>query len=138
MDFYKVISSGHPGTEQAALKVAHSLGYKIGGTLHRPMKNVDNSDATLVFRSKRSLNVDKVIGYCIKRQWISILVEGTCTEEFGYRPVLVLDRLTADEVDLVRSFIIANKVRVLNVTGHQSLAFGESVERFLLKTLSFD
>ena len=32
----------------------------------------------------------------------------------------------------------ANKVRVLNVTGHQSLGYGESVERFLLKTLSFD
>ena len=83
----KIISGGQTGADIAGLKAAAALGYQTGGTSHRQVgygltvmkgrgvlvrrskKNVDDSDATVAFRTKSSPGTDKTIGYCATGVW---------------------------------------------------------------------
>ncbi len=98
------------------------------------MRNVDDSDATLVFRVHFCLETDCTIGYCLTgkwtRHWISDI---SCPDTMRHRQVLIIDRsvdiysdassvasdLWVNDANAVREFIRKHNVKTLNVVGHQ-------------------
>lgn len=108
----------------------------------RSMKNVDDADATIAFRVKKSPGTDKTVGYCVKKRWTTVpirFVDGTCEPEAAHRPVLVVECMTSVQADAVRCFLERHKVRVLNVAGHRPWGgrpdWESSIEKFLLGAL---
>jgi hypothetical protein len=115
------------------------------GYVRRSMKNVEDSDATLVFRTHASAGTEKTIGYCCTYTWGVWLKKeafraegGVYVERCGMKPLCVvfnMDELSA--VSIVRKFIRDRNVRVLNVAGHRDNGRGyqERVTTFLMKAL---
>jgi len=115
-----------------------------GGYVKRSMKNVDNADATIAFRTHSSLGTDKTIGYCVSGRWKKISIEmgpsGTWTDSANH-PVIVIDisQTMSDfkAQDAIREFLKKHRVRVLNVAGHRERnGFQAKVVAFLFETLS--
>lgn len=115
-----------------------------GGYAQRTRKNVDDADATIVFRLHPGNGTDKTIGYAHKKTWTA----ASTTLETGYKPVLVLDSLSMDNIKLICSFLEKHHVRVVNIAGHRETTagvekFGEQVKNILQSAfecylLSFD
>jgi hypothetical protein len=93
--------------------------------IQRSKKNVDDSDATLVFRIRASPGTDKTIGYCLTGKW-----QTASSSEKHYRPVLVItdavllvnfenEEVKRRDADAVRAFLIEHNVKTLNVAGHR-------------------
>jgi hypothetical protein len=103
----------------------------------RSMINVDNSDATVVFRVKSSPGTDKTIGYCIYKRWI--LPNTPMSSVNGYRPVIVISEFTTETQLLLVKFLIDNRVQVLNVAGHrpwkENPSWESTIEAFLIEAL---
>ena len=102
--------------------------------VHRTQRNVEASDATLVFRLAPSRGTDRTVGYAQQKRW----VVGNMTQPpsvDSFRPCLVVSRLPDDTdaiVDAIVRFIATFRVRTLNVAGHRASSapaadFGERV-----------
>lgn len=125
----------------------HELSEKCSpaaGYARRSMLNVDNSDATVAFRLHPSPGTDKTIGYCFLGQWRTApeLPEGGAVADFwetrGHRPVFVVRNAGSLRARLeFRAFLQANRVRVLNVSGHREGPPGwiESIQDFLVEAI---
>lgn len=168
---HTVISGGQTGADWAALEAAHSLGYDTGGAApmgyltaagcrrrelksfglvemksasypDRSRANVDNADATVVFRVRHSAGTDKTIGYAISGQWKTIeldIAADTWQHSDGRSPVIVIAKMTKTAGRNMRRFLIRHGVAILNVAGHRSESLGDkwqtSVRRFLSEEL---
>jgi len=161
---YKVISGGQLGVDEAALRVASSLGYETGGWAPREFRSrkcltefgvqfleqeplrtalvrrakacVDGSDATLALELHNSIGTRSTINYC-KGRWG--LAQPPDTVE-PVRPVFVVDRVlfAADGTPAaVQRWIAENSVSVLNVCGNRDEDTTE-VYAFLRKVLDPD
>ena len=144
----KIVSGGQTGADFSALIAAQKLGIKTGGWAPkgfrtengsnpdlgsvyglqehssdkyppRTMANVDFSDGTLSFLFRNSPGTKYTIGYCHTQQW----VPRPTTKIDGYRPVLVISRITDKTIDEIRSFITENNIHVLNVAGHRESSY---------------
>jgi hypothetical protein len=111
----------------------------------RSKANVDNSDATIAFRVRASPGTDKTIQYCVSGKWQSATFNLDDTKDAsikvgGWRPVLIIQRMTPEAQVAVRDFITDLGVRVLNVAGHRNVlgdpGWEDAVEQFLIKSLS--
>jgi hypothetical protein len=109
----------------------------------RSKRNVDDAQATIAFRCKSSLGTDKTIQYCISGHWRAITFALGKTDATahvtGHRPVLIVQRMTAEAQQVVRDFLRERQVQVLNVAGHRSVngepGWEDAVEQFLIKAL---
>lgn len=107
----------------------------------RSKKNVDDADATLVFRVQKSPGTDNTIGYCITGQWkrVDIPDLDTYAPDCSHRPVLVVRELTQASTGVVRDFLDQHGVRILNVAGHRPWRerpnWSREVELFLLTAI---
>lgn len=107
----------------------------------RAMRNIEASDATVVFRIKHSRSTDRTIGACINGRWAlapgdpspydatgPVSVHLGEPEQPCFRPLLVVHQ--PDEAHLeenaaaIASFLVEHKVRVLNVAGHREYCGG--------------
>jgi len=82
----------------------------------RSKLNVDNSDGTVLFRTRDSPGTDKTWGYCLTHRWQKPL---DTPPIIPYRPVLVLRELDEDAAKKLGRFIIRHKIGKLNVAGHR-------------------
>lgn len=115
------------------------------GYIARSKRNVDDAQATLAFRVRSSAGTDKTIGYCISGQWRTpTLAFGASNDVVchvtGHRPVLIVQHMTAEAQQAVRTFLYERRVSILNVAGHRTVdgepGWEDAVEAFLIKTLS--
>lgn len=103
----------------------------------RSKLNVDDSDATLVFKIKDSTGTDKTVGYAATKEW-KLLSSSTQKRPIvsNYKPLLILtdsvnplfndgtDQLAAPsrtwllDAEALYNFLATYKVRTLNVAGH--------------------
>ena len=161
---FKVISGGQTGADRAALEAAKELGISTGGTAPkgwltelgpdeslklfglrecnrkgypaRTIQNINNSCGTLVFRFHTGLGTDKTIGYAQTKRWCYGKRGKTDLE--GYKPVLVIDSLSSENINRVVLFIRSQNISVLNVAGHREStsgvpSFQNTVKAFLKK-----
>lgn len=113
----------------------------------RTMKNVDSSDATLVFKLKESPGTNKTIGYCVTKKWIdvkrSLLVDGGDISSL-YKPCfIVTEPLWRQSLEQsgrqIRDFLVKHRVTTLNVAGHRdevTLNFSDKIQNILIVALS--
>ncbi len=161
-----VISGGQTGADQAALVAARKSGLLTGGWappgyrtlmgserwlqsyglveldspagdyVTRSKRNVDDSDATLAFRTHASPGTDKTIGYALTGKWQVVPATSLVSR---YKPLLIIsDATSSDQVVAVVTFLQAHHIRVLNVCGHreteiETQKWTREVEAFLLK-----
>ena len=111
------------------IKVNMSIYY-----VKRSKINVDNADATVVFRIRSSPGTDKTIGYCLSKIWKRVPPELWHKQKPAYRPVFIVTSSVAmlgkdekiapitwkKEVEDFREFLREYKVKVLNVAGHRA------------------
>jgi len=155
----KIISGGQTGADQGALMAAQILKIETGGYIvknymtetgpnhdlkkynlqelnspsyvTRSIKNIQESDGTLVFYFKESVGTAKTIGYCISGKWTNIY-EQTSTP---YKPLLIINKFDFD-YNIVKEFIKKYKIKTLNVAGnrqsHFSYDFEENVKNYII------
>jgi prophage tail gpP-like protein len=94
--------------------------------IERSKKNVDDADATLVFRSYASSGTDKTIGYCMTGRWIVASERDGDDASARYRPVYVVRSLEKGDdatrercLEEAKRFVRENRVETLNVAGHR-------------------
>lgn len=93
----------------------------------RSKANVDESDGTLAFRTKRTVGTDKTIAYALHRRWyypkyLGEKDKGVVLPTSAYKPVLLVDDLSKTELrDEVRAWVVENNIRVLNVCGRRDV-----------------
>lgn len=146
----KVISGGQTGADMAGLITAYHFGIKTGGTApknfktddginldlgyiyglndeggykFRTIKNICNSDGTLVFLIHHGKGgTSKTIGYCKYGKWCDSF--DSCDN--GFRPILVLNskdmklsniKITSEKII---KWIKKNKINILNIAGHRN------------------
>lgn len=108
----------------------------------RSQRNVDISDATVVFRHCPSVGTDRTIGFCVAHRWTAVRRD-QWRSVAKHRPILVITDLssTADAVRQIVGFLKRHRPRVLNVCGHRDdktarlPGFSEAVKQVL--TLAF-
>lgn len=144
-----VISGGQTGADQAALFAAKDCDLVTGGwapkdyfTLDglapwlkqyglkemsdrnyvaRSIKNVQDSDATVAFRTHLSSGTDKTIGYALTKKWQCVEMK---SEELSsaYKPVFIVSDINSvDQQNALVKFIRDHNVRILNVCGHREI-----------------
>lgn len=181
----KVISGGQSGADKAGLEAAKYCHLETGGTApkyfmtengpdfelrdfkliegpngytSRTIMNVDDSDATLVFRFHPSVGTDKTIGYCLERKWCvpSVIpltnwhlpIEKEKMLKYkSYKPLFIVDTIPLFSLDdfsqyqllikSIKNFLLSNDVSVLNVAGHRESSskvnnFKDVVKSFLI------
>ncbi len=170
MRLVKVISGGQTGVDRAALEQARRAGLQTGGwaphkyitangpdpslatfglsTLEyrgrlcdmykeRSKRNVDASDGTLLIRIQSSPGTDKTIGYCQNQRWC---IPSSQRPVIPYRKHFVVRTLDKESQMKARAFIVANKIRVLNIAGHREMGPGKAwqhrIEQFLAPILA--
>lgn len=170
----KIISSGQRGVDIAALRVAKKLMMQTGGVcswnrrtqdiastyglsfimdmqsyfatvVKRSQMNVNQSDATIVFRLRESPSADRIIHYAMTRkwprfyEWHSNPYADYSEVATGYKPVLIVTRLTKLSQMAISEFLVRHEVRTLNVTGNQPWTgrpnLEQEVEAFLFLAL---
>ena len=82
----------------------------------RSQKNVDEADATLVFRYWESVGSDKTIGYAETGRWTVLNGDLKTTKK-----CFVVTYPDPKFADLILQFIHRNQVKVLNVAGHREI-----------------
>ena len=109
--------------------------------------NVDDSDATIVVRLHRSIEVDKLITYCAVGKWPVAACTSSSSTKFIYKPCFVIRRLPPlgrEDVDLVDelvAFVRAYRVKTLHITGHRNQVptlsdFEARVERLMIRVFT--
>lgn len=170
----KIISGGQCGADRAGLEAGLLLGIETGGWIikgfmtvkgpdlllrdrfhlkeiestsypKRSMKNVDDSDGTIVFRSISSAGSDCTIGYCITHKWKSLTANEKSERKTLYKPCLVINLETIKDTeklsDEIRDFVRCNNIKCLNIAGHREDVFpgySDSIIKILVKSLSVD
>ena len=92
--------------------------------IKRTKKNVDDSDATIVFNTKTTVTsgTAKTIGYAQEGQWIA----RTTSKDDGYKPVLVIRDLKNREqaIQDIKLFFIRNNLegKIINGAGPRALS----------------
>lgn len=82
----------------------------------RTMLNVDNSDATIAFRLKKSSGTDKTIGYAQNKTWE---YPKDILDVSNYKPIFVIHNLNAVPIRKIAKWIKDNKFVIINVAGHR-------------------
>ena len=87
------------------------------------MRNVDKAHATVVFRMMKDASVDRVLSYCLSREYKEIsetTIRGLEDATFFYKPFLIVSDWapTAENCERFRAFLRKHKPAVLNITGH--------------------
>jgi hypothetical protein len=104
----------------------------------RSCANVDNSDATIVFRLCASVGSDKTIGYCRTGKW-RVCADATAAP---YRPVFVVTALDDANKTALGQWLQRRRstIRIVNVAGHRETSapaiegftsFKDAVRQFL-------
>lgn len=83
----------------------------------RSMRNVDDTDGTIVFRTRDSPGTDKTIGYCWTGKWRNIPRKVLPIRE--HRPVLTISKMDDGDADRVVEFLLRFSIRKLNIAGHR-------------------
>jgi len=115
-------------------------GYSMAGSyVGRSIKNIVESDGSLVFRDHCSTGTDRTIGYCVTNKWCS-LENGNAYDwlpneddwitaywEYtkGFKPVFVIKDVFSVKgrrlaCEAARKFIVDNRIKQLNVAGHRA------------------
>lgn len=148
---FRVISGGQQGADRVGLEVAKLLGFQTGGYapkgyrtlkgndlslktefglketksssyIERSKLNVDESDATLLFRSYKSNGTEKTLGYCITGRWC--MPRHSMVPTNPYRPYFIVNLALKGEkekqvlLELAQEFIEKNVKTTLNIAGH--------------------
>jgi hypothetical protein len=107
----------------------------------RSQINVDDSDATVAFRTHASSGTDNTIGYALTGKWASVDMPADVDswEQTGQKPVLVIIHMTDSAAKALQAFLIRHEVETLNVAGHRMQnkqdPWQNQVEAFLLRAL---
>lgn len=131
------------GTKYGLIELPYQNAPLAAQYIKRTKKNVDITQATLVFSLRTSAGTDKTIGYCLTGKWVSL---DTCVKNKNYkqhRPCFVVidvldeERLFGDTVNELVQFLQENNVKKLNIAGHRSISDVEhkQIENFLKKSL---
>lgn len=104
----------------------------------RSMKNVDNGDVTIAFRTAPSSGTDKTIHYAKTRQWCNWRRSGG-----SYKPTLVVRNVTdkAKACSEILDFLALHRPKTVNICGHRSdftaktHGYTKLVEEILLSAL---
>jgi hypothetical protein len=91
---------------------------KVQNLIARSKLNVDNSDATIAFLTKRNSGTEKTCGYCYYHVWKNL---GEIDNlENGYKPLLIISDLGDEGArTLIVDFIKRHKPKILNICGHR-------------------
>lgn len=93
------------------------------GYVKRSIQNVNDADATVVFRTHSSAGTDKTIGYCVTGKWKRVsqfvVSDDVWVHTTGHRPVIVISRITECATIAFREFLREYAIKVLNVAGHR-------------------
>jgi len=115
--------------------------------VQRSMRNVDDSDATLVIRFHSSQGTDKTIGYARNKMWKSAIEkDGNISKSTSsrYKPLFVVTQI-GNDADIIRKadelfeFLCRHRVKVLNVAGHRASKLNldsSKVHRLLMSTFA--
>lgn len=100
--------------------------------------NVEQSDATLVFRPNPSQGANKTIGYCQNHKWIA-LDEIAETGVDAFRPYLIINDMKAleENTKLILTFLAEHHVRTLNVAGHNGTPKGAAQRKTKMSIKEF-
>jgi hypothetical protein len=111
--------------------------------IHRSQLNVDESDATVVFKIYDSPGTDKTIGYCRTARWTN----PPSNVIRPYRPVLIISHSVKREdvtietwkrdAQRLKTFIVDNNVKVLNVAGHRNTSEDPTWQQRVLQFLAY-
>lgn len=105
--------------------------------INRSQRNVDDSNATVAFRTKASAGTDKTIGYCIIGKWTNASAPPAGVSFWEpasvHKPVLVIIEMNQKSKAALLSFLADHRVQTLNVAGHRSEGeWQAAVEKFLV------
>lgn len=106
------------------------------GYVKRSMKNVDNSDGTIAFRTHSSPGTDNTITYSTTHMWkkpSKNITEGD--QHTSYKPTLVITNLNNDANKLIIEWLQKHKIKILNVCGHRDHEFEQQVYDILINSL---
>lgn len=125
------------------VECAEGRSSSTAGYIARSKCNVDDADATLVFRVQASAGSDRTVEYCLSKRWktptFSLGNADFVSNTLGHRPVLIVQHMTPAAVEAVREFLSERGVRTLNVAGHRAVegvpGWPQAVEEFLIKAL---
>lgn len=118
----------------------------------RSMRNVDNSDGSMAFRTHKSPGTDNTISYCQRKVWgkpdlISNL-PSSYKPVFIVHPILLTGKFSdkfhsliwESEVERAKEFLQKHQIRTLNVFGHRAKfnddTFEQKVYEFLKEALN--
>jgi hypothetical protein len=98
----------------------------------RSIRNVDDTDGTLVVRLRPGRGTDKTLGYCWTGKW---QLPPKALPAIPFRPVLAVKALDDDALGQVEDFLLRFGIKRLNVAGHRNLdparAWQKQVQAFL-------
>jgi len=157
-----MISGGQMGVDLAALDAGLALNLKIAGyvpyfydrdmaeqynLIHMPWtksvaqayvgrttKNVQESDATVIFKFKDSPGTNGTIRYAHYGQWKPSLKIRNERENHPFKPYLIISSLDDTNIERLRNFITLNSVSVVNIAGHRGHNYYQPVKQFLIDT----
>jgi hypothetical protein len=155
----EIRSGGQTGADMAGLIAAQSLGIKTGGvaplgfrtengsnpelgsiyglTEHesdkyppRTMQNIDDSDGTIAFLFRDSVGTKYTIGYCHTHEWTF----RSTSKDNGYRPVLVIKKITSKTTESIQQFLLDNSIKILNIAGNRESSY-QGIQDIVVKIL---
>lgn len=140
----RVISGGQTGADQAALFAARACGLATGGWapkdyltsdglapwqkefgvkemstrnyVARSIRNVQESDATVAFRTHTSTGTDKTIGYVLTKKWQVV----TDLSKSYYKPMFIVNDISSvTQHQVMVNFLKDNNIGTVNICGHR-------------------
>jgi len=101
----------------------------------RTMKNVDDSDGTLVFRFRVSKGTDRTVGYARTGKWK--LGYGSKEGKGAHKPVLVIKNMNnvTQVMQSIKDFITRNNIKTLNVAGHREVGANKDIVQNILRNV---
>lgn len=155
----EIRSGGQTGADMAGLIAAQSLGIKTGGVAPlgfrtengsnpelgsiygliehesdkyppRTMQNVDDSDGTIAFLLRNSVGTKYTIGYCHTHEWTF----RSTSKDDGYRPVLVIKKITDKTTENIQQFLLVNNIKILNIAGNRESGY-RGIQYIVVKVL---
>lgn len=158
-----IISGGQTGVDLAGLDAGLALGLKVGGFVpyfyddhmakqynltHMPsttsvaqayvartIRNVDHSDATVIFKFQDSPGTDGTIRYAHYGQWRPSLKIRNERGDRPFKPYLIISSLDDTHTQRLRNLVTLNSVSVLNIAGHRDHKYYQPVKQFLIDAL---
>lgn len=93
----------------------------IQNLVSRSKLNVDNSDVTVAFLTKRGSGTDKTCGYAIYGRWQSLPLSDVRRFDHGVKPLLIISDLRNPEQAALEiiDFVKVHNAKILNICGHR-------------------